>query len=214
MSSYIRPHVDEPVFVDASGAVIDYGHRWNGMPPEDTYSVESNLERFAPLHAVADALIDHLRDTYDVDMDEGPEVAADLMHGPVEALRAVRVRPRDPACAALSFVFSAYPGVTMHAGLLHDFHFPDCGCDACDCTWDGEAGNLEKQVFAVVEGRYREVIEGGLRPWVAHTFTYPDGMWTSGRSRDASPERRRAAKSVLRGVADGWAAWPLRPDGD
>ncbi|WP_424980865.1 DUF6226 family protein [Microbacterium sp. S308A+] len=35
---------------------MSYGSRWGGSPPEDSYSVETNLERFAPLHTVADAL--------------------------------------------------------------------------------------------------------------------------------------------------------------
>ena len=57
MSSYVRPLIEAPVFRDADGAVINYGSRWHGSPPEDTYSVDTHPERFAPLHVVADALI-------------------------------------------------------------------------------------------------------------------------------------------------------------
>ena len=80
-------------------------------------------------------------------------------------VRAVRIRPDDLACASLTFVFTAYPGIYMHAGLLNDFKYPVCGCDACDSTWDYEAGELEKQVQAVVTGHYRESIgQRGLGP--------------------------------------------------
>ncbi|MCR2819967.1 DUF6226 family protein [Microbacterium sp. zg.Y1090] len=210
MSSYVRPAIDERTFRDADGHVIDYGNRWDGSPPEDTYSVDTHPERFAPLHLVAEALIAHLRATYDVEIDEGAETAADLLSPAFhDVVRAARIRPNDPACAALTLVFTSYPGVMMHAGLLHDFHYPVCGCDACDSNWQAEADQLEQQVFAIVSGNYRETVERGLRPWVDFAFTYPDGA-SSGRSRtqDLPAERLRAAKRVLRDLPEGWAAWP------
>ncbi|MCR2812283.1 DUF6226 family protein [Microbacterium sp. zg.Y1084] len=206
----MRPAIDERTFRDADGHVIDYGNRWDGSPPEDTYSVDTHPERFAPLHLVAEALIAHLRATYDVEIDEGAETAADLLSPAFhDVVRAARIRPNDPACAALTLVFTSYPGVMMHAGLLHDFHYPVCGCDACDSNWQAEADQLEQQVFAIVSGNYRETVERGLRPWVDFAFTYPDGA-SSGRSRtqDLPAERLRAAKRVLRDLPEGWAAWP------
>lgn len=199
MTSYARPSIDALEFRDSGGEVIDYGHRWDGSPPENTYSVDTHPERFAPLHAVADALIAHLRDTYDVDIDEGAEVAADLLHPSYhDVVRAVRIRPNDPACASLTLVFTAYLGIYMHAGLLNDFHYPVCGCDACDSNWEGEADDLERQVLAVVAGRYRETVElRELDPWIGYAFTYPDGARSSGsREQGMSPERLRAAKSI------------------
>ncbi|MGY3128724.1 hypothetical protein ACVWW9_002253 [Agrococcus sp. UYP33] len=210
MISYQRPSIDVAVFRDAAGEVIDYGDRWGGeMPPEDTYSVDTHPERFAPIHAVADALIAHLRAAYDVDLDEGDEVVADLLHAARDLERAVRIRPRDPASASLTVVFTDYPGVFVHAGLLHDFHFPVCGCDACDSTWKAEAGELERLVLAVVGGHYREHIGPGFRPLVEHSLTFADGS-TSGRTsaRDLPADRVRAAAPVLRRLPDGWAPWP------
>jgi hypothetical protein len=211
VSSYVRPLIDAPVFRGAGGQVIDYGNRWGGSPPEDTYSVETHLERFAPLHTVAEALIAYLRDTYDVEVDEGVEVAADLLRPEYhDVVRAVRLRPTDPACASLTLVFTAYPGISMHAGLLNDFQYPVCGCDACDSNWEGEADELERRVLAVVAGHYRENIDHGLRPWVEHIFTYPDGGGRSGRSlaQDIPAARVKAARPILRKTPDGWAAWP------
>lgn len=80
MSSYVRPSIDTPVFHDTDGQVVNYGNRWGGPPPEESYSVDTHPERFAPLHAVADSLIAHLRDTYDVELMESAEAAADLLH--------------------------------------------------------------------------------------------------------------------------------------
>src|SRR5438309_1731439 len=68
MSEYTRPAVEARDFRDESGAVIPYGARWTGSPPDGSYSRVSNPERFAPLHTVADALIEHLRAAYRVDV--------------------------------------------------------------------------------------------------------------------------------------------------
>ena len=71
MSSCTRPSIDTPVFVtDRSG------HRLRqpfgaGHPPEDTYSVDTHPERFAPVHTVADALIADLVTLNDVSVEEG-----------------------------------------------------------------------------------------------------------------------------------------------
>ncbi|MEV7692852.1 DUF6226 family protein [Microbacterium sp. NPDC089189] len=218
MSSYRRPAIDAPVFRDEHGEVIDYGRRWTGSPPEHTYSVETHPQRFAPLHTVADALIAHLRDTYDVHIDEGVEVATDLLRPPFNAvLRAVRVRPNDPACAPLTFIFTDYPGLHLHAGLLTDFLYPVCGCDACDSTWEAEADGLERHVLAIVAGDYRESIERTPEPWVTFSLTYPDDIGTSpagtghgGRSRadDIPAARVSEAEPRLRSIPAGWAPWP------
>ena len=66
MSVYERPVWRDPVFRDAAGAIIEYGSRWGqDRPPPETYSVDSHPERFAPLHMVADALIDHFTQNFD-----------------------------------------------------------------------------------------------------------------------------------------------------
>ena len=212
--SYSRPSIDAPVFHDADGRVIAYGDRWKGMPPEDTYSVDTHPERFAPIHTVADALIGHLRQTYDVRVTDDLETAADLLHPALDVVRSVRIEPNDPASASLTFVFTTYPGMVVHAGVLHDFFYPSCGCDACDSTWEAEADELERHVFAVVSGRYRETVDGWPRPWVGYAMSYPDGS-ASGRgpAQQTPAGRLKTARQTLRSVPDGWAAWPLRASG-
>lgn len=212
MSTYARPPIATPVCRDADGQIIDYGRRWDGSPPEDTYSVDAHPERFAPLHAVVDALIAHLEAAFDVEVAEGDELAADLLHRCTDVVRAVRVRPNDPACAPLTFVYTGYPGIALHAGLVHDFSYPVCGCDACDSTWEAEADELERYVHGVVTGHYREDVERGFRPWLGHAITYPGGSASSrSRARDLPADRVRAAVPVLRKLPDGWRAWPPAP---
>ncbi|WJL95419.1 DUF6226 family protein [Microbacterium sp. ET2] len=209
--TYLRPRLSTPAFRDRDGRVIDYGDRWSGSPPDDTYSVVTHPERFAPLHAVADALIEHLRDTYDVVVEQGEDVVADLLH-PVhhDVVKAVRLRPIGPSFASLTFVLTGHPGVHVHAGLLHDFAYPVCSCDACDSTWEHEADRLERQVLAVVNGQYREGIsfrEGD--PWLAYALGSPDGPSSGGfRAHGMSPESVQAAQDVLQNLAGPWSAWP------
>lgn len=114
MTRYERPEIQAPTFRDEAGLAIPYGARW-GMdsPPDDSYSVESHLERFAPLHLVADALIAHLIATFDVEVTEGPDALAGLEVSGAGILRAVRLRPRDPACASLTIALTSYPGVLL-----------------------------------------------------------------------------------------------------
>jgi len=212
MGSYQRPLIEMPVFRDGEGRAIKYGNRWAAGPPEDTYSVETHPERFAPLHTVADALVNHLRETYDVEVEESAEVAAGLIRPPFhDVVRAVRIRPNDPSCATLTVVLTADPGIYINAGLLNDFRYPVCGCDACDSTWEAEADDLERQVHAVVAGHYRESIDRRLGgPWVGYSFTYPDGDEGSGGTlaNDIPAERIKAATPILHKLSDGWSEWP------
>ena len=61
MDSYRRPVIAGAEFCDDDGVVIAYGDRWGAdSPPTDSYSVLSNVERFRPLHQIAQALIDTL----------------------------------------------------------------------------------------------------------------------------------------------------------
>ena len=177
MVIYQRPTFPVPTFRDATGAVIEYGRRWwerpGGMPPEDTYGVVSHPERFAPVHAVADALVDYLTTRYEAVSSEDPAFVADLTFEHSDVLRAVRVTPARPDAASLTFVYTNHPGVLLYAGLLHDFPFPDCGCDACDETSESAARELEEIVMAVAEGRYRETYDAG------DEGPRPPGQWAN-----------------------------------
>jgi hypothetical protein len=216
VSSYVRPAVVAQPCRDADGAVIEYGHRWGSEgPPADSYSVDSHPERFAPLHQIADALIDYVQRSYQVEVTDDLRFVQDLRRPRADALRAVRLVPAAADAAVLTFVFTAYPGVIVHAGLLHDFVYPGCGCDACDETWRSVADELELTVQAVVSGGYREEVRGSPdnHPWIWCYMTAEDGSHNSSGGADAGAEAGAellAASARLNQLPGGWAPWQRR----
>ncbi|RIJ69435.1 hypothetical protein D1871_22165 [Nakamurella silvestris] len=208
MTVYVRPEIDHLVFRDPAGDVIPYGRRWGGeSPPEDTYSVETHPARFAPVVPVALALIDYLTAAFEVEKREGPGHAGDFLRD-YGLSRIVRLTPQDPAAAPLTFGFTDPPTVYVHAGLLQDFIFPICGCDACDEDIDHLIGELERTVFAVVEGRYAEQAD---RKSSGHTFFTEEGEEGSGGWTTTEPSPRlTAAVAALRDSGGRWKAWPRR----
>lgn len=151
MPEYTRPVVVARQFQDESGAVIGYGKRWDGSPPENAYSRVSNPERFAPLQTVADALIEHLQLGYLTGV-------AALENSSPDTTKLIVVTPERPDAAPLVFRFTNFPGVEVRAGVRYREAFPFCGCDACDETWGGAADEMERLVFAVSDGRFSERI--------------------------------------------------------
>lgn len=240
MTVYVRPRIESPRFYDDAGAVINFGHRWDavdGQPPDDRYGVESHLERFAPLHTVIEALIDHLAETYDVVLEEGLHVAADLEDAPLpeNVVRAVRLTPTDPLAAPMTVVLLDYPSVTVTAGVLADFMYPTCGCDACDEDWESMADMAESHVLAVVNGGLREFVSPPRRPrirfergmglvrdmgqTVGYRLEQPDGSgWEAAESpaKEWSKAKLEQVKRALEDVAAGtttgaWQAWTRVP---
>ncbi|MBM7389391.1 hypothetical protein JOE37_002385 [Clavibacter michiganensis] len=140
MPAYVRPVIDAPPAIADDG--VPYGSRWDAAdgPPEDAYSRTSHLERFAPLHAVADALAAHLAATM-----EGADPTLADPHP--DAVRSVRLVPRDGNGRTLTLEFTAFPGVLLHSGRRMAEAFPPCGCDACDDRWEDVAESLEEAVL-------------------------------------------------------------------
>jgi len=227
------------VFRDDSGDVIEYGKHWTergGTPPEDSYSVVEHPERFAPLHTVATALIDHLVSTYDVELEEGHDVTVGLLQPPTaeETLRAVRLTPRGEACAPLVIVLTDFPGVRVYAGVLFSESYPSCGCNACDERWEPVADELERETFAIVGGGFTEQVSEprrakwsydrghGLVKGMGQTVSYRlraldggSGKGGQSRAQDVPAALLNSARAKLDAVAavsaDGnWLPWPTR----
>ena len=205
---YRRPDVDQPVLHGPDGAVIAYGRRWGAAsPPEDTYSVVSHPERFAPLHAVADALVAFLADAYEVGVRAlGPAEIAASFPG-ADVARAVRVSPSREDAAPLVVGLTRFPGVALRAGARYDEPVPQCGCDACDESFESAADALERTVLAVAEGRFSEEVVGSR---YRHTITDTDGVgWSSGEQLMGRAERQSPAVRLLaRRRARHWQPWP------
>ncbi|MCI9888669.1 hypothetical protein JT358_09380 [Micrococcales bacterium 31B] len=184
MRAYTRPSIEPQEFLDASGQPIPYGTRWahlGGSPPVDTYSVDSHAERFAPLHTIATALIDHLAATYDVEVDENPALAEAALHPPLPGsiVRAVSFRPASAECAALLIVFTAFPSVRIYAGAFRTTAYPHCSCDACDETWQLVADDLEGEVLSIAAGGLAETI--GRRRWLRWSYRRGQGIFVAMR---------------------------------
>lgn len=236
MTTYVRPLIEQVAFRDAAGDVIDYGNRWTHGPPDDSYSVEEHLERFAPLHTVGAAVIDHLVSTYDVIVEEGPHLADDLTNAPEphDIMRVVRLTPRADGCAPIVCILTDYPGIRLYAGCFFTGVYPSCGCNACDENWLGAADEFEWQVLAIAAGGLAEEVSEPRRPkWSfdrGRGLVRGMGQTISFRLRtiDGSSEQSGvsradsvlvmaldAARSTLERLAavspDGnWLAWPLR----
>lgn len=177
---YVRPSIPELQFRDADGAVIPYGHRWPDAPADASYSVTLHPERFAPLHAVARTLIEHLGGTT-------PEVGVPL-----------RIDPPNQDASPVVITLTPFPGVMLQAGARLMTPFPRCGCDACDESVSDVAGELEEAVFAIVEGGFSESIKG---------FTLASALGSTGGD-SASSETPALLGADGRPLAPrDWAPW-------
>lgn len=212
---YTRPPLPSTTYYSPDGAAIPYGQRWGeDGPAPDSYSVISHPERFDGLHIVARALIDHLTAAFDADADASPATAADLLRQPGGVVHSVRVTPRRSGAAPLTFVLIDHPAVIVHAGVLHDFVFPPCSCDACDETAESAAARLELLVLGVAAGGYSERYPvGWRRRWLGYALTAPDGSASESGQGDPGPVPAgllRSGKARLREIPDGWAPWPAK----
>lgn len=211
---YVRPLLSEGTYYSEDGVPIPYGRQWGDDGPDpESYSVDSHPERYAALHIVARALIDHLAAVYDVEVHEDPAHATELLMEARDVLQAVKVTPRNSGAAPLTFVLTGYPGVGVHAGLLHDFLFPACGCDACDETAATTADRLELLVLTVAAGGYSERYPVGRRRWSEYALRAFDGSGRESGKAEPGPaavDRLHDAEIRLRDVAGGWSPWPLR----
>lgn len=226
MGKYQRPQFEPREFLDDAGNPIAYGDRWADMPPDEAYEATSHLERFAPLHAVADALIEHLKRNYKVEVTERggdarsllrPDDAAELGEeratlGDTEVIKVVRVRPENHLAAELTFIYTAFPGVHLYSGLITEHIFPTCGCDACDETWEPLADDLEQIVLAVVEGRFAESLQRkGLRSWWGEFTIYDDDgepvLGSQSEVHEYSRAEYRAMRMQLIDLGGPWEKW-------
>ena len=216
MNEYRCPSITAEIYRDGQGHPIEYGNRWDGAsPPADSCSRVSNLQRFAPLHTVATALIEWLQNTFDVTIEQSPSTATDLLRMPDDVVSAIRVVPRDPSAATLTFVLTRFPQVLIHAGSLRDFRFPGCSCDACDDNAMSVADELEWTVRTVVSGGYSERIDPWPGRWVEYRLDEPGARMHSGRSlTSALPKERVKFGRTALPPAGLWLPWRSLPQGE
>ena len=217
MTTYHRPTLPDPEFLDPAGQPIRYGHRWDGQPPEDSYSVSTHPERFAALHQVADALLEHLTSTYDVHLEQDSWFTREKLGDAPSTHRELQLTLASPMSAPLRLAWTDFPGVVVQAGLVarlvHQQQIlPPCGCDACDDDLERLVQELEELVLAVAEGRFHERLLPNGWQW---SLTTADGGGRSSESAEGlSADIRRTATQTLSALPDGrWQPWPLKSAG-
>ena len=238
MSEYRRPPIQPLVFFDEDGQVINYGSRWEGSPPEDSYSVTDHPERFQPVQTIADALIEYLTDVYEVEVTEGEAAQQALVPhefyvpDPEQTTRVVGLTPGDRDCSPVTFIYTNYPSVQVLAGAFASFGYPSCGCDACDETWESCADEMEGDVFAIVNGGFEECVKLSRRRRVSYqrgvglevgmgraygwSLTTRDSK--KGSQSDANNVPRTTLEAIHRRLEalaqstpnGAWKAWPKR----
>ena len=220
MSEYRRPALPGIEYVDATGEPIPYGTRWDQLrehgegPPEEAYSVVTHPERFSGLGSIGEALIGWLSENFAVTVTDGGDV--DYRSGRRHYERSVRVDPGDPDAAPLVFYLND-DRVEIRPGLFGDYSFPVCSCDACDDDVEYLATELEDTVFAVIEGRYRESLNGPVGRGLNTEITGGVGSASDIGSAQAnvgpgslSRAELRAVRTRLKALPDGrWQAWPV-----
>ncbi|MFJ2367816.1 DUF6226 family protein [Microbacterium sp. NPDC087665] len=207
MHGYQRPLIAFREYRDDDGQVIEYGHQWSDHPSAESHERVHDPDRFEPLRLVANALIDWMLRTYDA------ALIRTVVTDP-SAPRVLDVVPRDPTAAPLSFSLIEPSGVLITAGVLHEFRFPDCRCDACDEDIHDLAEDMEWIVKAVVDGGYSEHIDDSPSPHAEYRLHATGAQRTaSARGPVRTPDRDRLAQARAALPPGGvWAAWPRRTD--
>jgi hypothetical protein len=211
VSTWQRPQLPDLTAVDEHGAAFTYGRRWVDGPSDDAYSRTSHLERFAPLHDVARALVAHLVETYEVEVEPVDRVGRpDAVAQPV--VEGWRLTPA-PGQAVVTIGLTDFPGVMVETGLLGSAGVPHCGCDACDESAEGSADSFEQTVFDAVLGPFREWSRpsrdrsGG---WVTGSET--GSGWGEAQLELANVERDTLERAA--GLPARWEPWTRRDAGE
>ena len=182
-------------------------------PLDEAYSRVTNAERFRPLHATMLEIIARLENDFDVERTEGHGLDEDLERRLALASPSVRLSPKDTDAAPITAVFTAFPGLHLRFGRWHMELFPNCGCDACDESADGEIERLTETVNDVIAGRFRETLRRPLTPFTGSGQTEAE-LWSAFKHRSTGSrlDRRRAREMSggRRRLEMNWKPWPRR----
>ena len=195
------------------------GSRWGPEgPPDEAYSRVTNPERFQPLHAEVLEIIGRLENNYEVVRTEGYGLDEELESRLELARASVRLKTSDVEAAPVVVTFSTFPSLYLRFGRWYKEPFPDCGCDACEETAEGEIERLKDIIDDVTAGRFREGIKCPLIPclgpgWIEEQRWSPDDGRAStksfGRSR-VDALRAREMSGGRRSLDLYWKPWPRR----
>ena len=196
-----------------------FGYGRGGESPADpAYSRVTDPGRFLPLHTAVQEIIGQLESDFEVERSEGFGLDEELGRGLDIARPGVKLIPADPEAAPIVVVFTDFPSLHLRFGRWYKEPFPDCGCDACDESAEGEIERLNEVFDDVTAGRFREAIEIPLvsfpaSGWVETRFWSPD----EGRSSTRSPSTSRVNRIRALEMSGGrrrldldWRPWSRR----
>ncbi len=185
---------------------------WAGEgPPDDAYERVTEPERFTPLHEWTLEAVERLQAEYDVTLEEGKGMDAELERS-LLARPTLKLTPRQESCAPITIAFTDFPGIAVRVGRWVTEPFPSCGCDACDEMPEGAFEELMELLHYVVAGRFRESmrLQPGGAGWSSREFWLDGELCRSGGSR---VPRAKAAR-ILNGKTEivlEWQPWQPRP---
>jgi hypothetical protein len=187
------------------------GSRWGPEgPPQAAYGRVTNPKRFAPLHRVATELLDRLERDFNAHRTQRYGLDPDLERDCTLAGATVRLAPSHEWMAPIVVAFSTFPGLRVRFGRWCIRAFPQCGCDACDETTEGEAEHLTWMTRNVIAGRFREVIRFRSDGTIWNEWeSWSEGTRTQQTFKlDSDAARRLLAEGG--GSSFSWAPWPRR----
>lgn len=181
------------------------GDRWGREgPPAEAYSRLTDVERFRPLHDVAEALMVEMEQRFDIARTTA--TTPDPYDGSLATV--LRLEPAHARASALEVVLTSFPGLLLRFGREGGARVPTCGCDACDETLEDCVEELRRYVDAVVAGSFGErlvQVDGwGHERW----YNVPGAGWSG-----TTPVRGAELKALRAVLPEGeltWAPWPHR----
>ena len=97
---------------------------WAGEgPPDDAYERVTEPERFTPLHDWTLEAVGRLQAEYDVALEEGKGVDAELERSSL-ARPTLKLTPRQESCAPITIAFTDFPGLAVRVGRWVTDYFP------------------------------------------------------------------------------------------
>jgi hypothetical protein len=126
------------------------------LPPPDAYSRVTNPERFRPLIEHAETVIAHLFAMYDVERVDAADPPAARAFTVALAHAPYHLVPRAREAAPLTVGVTTFPGLVVRCGWWCEYHFPICGCDACDEDATSEIARFDEMIAGVVHGGLTE----------------------------------------------------------
>ena len=185
---------------------------WAGEgPPDDAYERVTEPERFTPLHDWTLEAVGRLQAEYDVALEEGKGVDAELERSSL-ARPTLKLTPRQESCAPITIAFTDFPGLAVRVGRWVTDYFPSCGCDACDEMPEGEFEALKELLCDVVAGQFREsmCLQPGGDGWSSMELWLDGERRRSGGSRVPRAKAARILDDKTEIVLE-WQPWQPKP---